>query len=438
MNLQSLIIAWLERPLPALTLRDVDLPEVANKADAVIGMRRSGKTYRLFQEMQRLVDDGVPRRHILYVNFEDDRLGAVDAAMLDDILETFYSLSPEARSAGAYLFFDEIQVVSGWSRFARRVLESEDVRLYVSGSSAKMLSTEVATEFRGRGFPVELLPFSFRESLWHGGVEPPASEPGPRLRSRLEARFIDYLQTGGFPEVQGLDQDKRVQVLQDYVELVLVRDVVERHDRANVAAVRAFASALLRSSGKMFSVNKVYNDLKSRGIAVGKDTLHLLLDDLDDAFLVFSVEVFRTSQRARDVMPKKAYVIDPGLAQAVSHAMSQDVGARLETAVYLECRRRLGPARPGAISYYVSERGHEVDFALGKVDEPYVSELVQVCASLGDPSTRARELRGLEEAMAELKLHHATLVTLRDSGRVGTGAGTIEIVPAWRWFLGLV
>ena len=437
MNLQSLITAWLERPLPTLTRRDVDLPEVANKADAVIGMRRSGKTYRLFQEMQRLVDDGVPRRHILYVNFEDDRLGAVDAAMLDEILETFYGLSPEARSAGAHLFLDEVQVVSGWNRFARRVLESEDVRLYVSGSSAKMLSTEVATEFRGRGFPVELLPFSYRESLRHAGVEPPTSEPGPRLRSRLESRFLDYLQIGGFPEVQGLDPDKRVQVLQDYVELVLVRDVVERHDRANVAAVRAFAAALLRSSGKMFSVNKVYNDLKSRGIGVGKDTLHLLLDDLDDAFLVFSVEVFRTSQRAREVMPKKAYVIDPGLAQAVSHAMSEDVGARLETAVYLECRRRLGRARQGAISYYVSERGHEVDFALGQVDEPYVSELVQVCASLSDPATRARELRGLEEAMTELKLDHATIVTLREAERAATAAGTIEIVPAWRWFLGL-
>ncbi len=123
-------------------------------------------------------------------------------------------------------------------------------------------------------------------------------------------------------------------MLQDYVELLLVRDVVERHDRANIAAVRAFASALLRSSGKMFSVNKVYNNLKS-GIAVGKDTLHLLLYDLYDTFLLFSVEVFRTSQRALDVIPKKTYVIYPSLSQAMSHTMSQHVGARLETAIYL-------------------------------------------------------------------------------------------------------
>jgi predicted AAA+ superfamily ATPase len=436
MDLKPLVAGWLERPLPELTRRDVSMPEVPGKADVVIGMRRSGKTYALYQEMHRLVAAGVPRRHILHVNLEDDRLQAVDATVLGEILEVFYSQSPDARTSGAYLFFDEVQVVPGWSRFARRVLDTESARLFVSGSSAKMLSTEVATEFRGRGFAVELLPFSFRESLRHAGVEAPVTEPGPSRRSDLEARFNDYLRCGGFPEAQGLEPDKRIQLLQDYVELVLVRDVVERHDRANVAAVRAFAGALLRSSGKTLSVNRLYRDLRSRGIAVGKDSLYLLVDDLADAFLAFPVEVFRISQRAREVTPKKAYAIDPGLAYAVSHALAEDVGARLETAVYLECRRRLGRVRHGAISYYVTKRGHEVDFVLGSVDEPYVAELVQVCASLDSPQTRARELRGLEEAMTELEVDRATIVTLREAESLTTGAGTVDVVPAWRWFLG--
>ena len=437
MNLDSLIAAWIERPLPSLTSRDVSLPEIPGKADVVIGMRRSGKTYALYQEMRRLLDAGVPRSSMFYINLEDDRLGRLDGAGLSDIVETFYRLSPPARSDGAHLFLDEIQAVDGWGRVTRRLLDTEAVRVYLSGSSAKMLSTEVSTEFRGRGFAVELLPFSYRESLRHLGLEPPEAEPGPRQRSRLEAHLLAYLECGGFPDVQGLDVEKRIQVLQDYVELVVVRDVVERHAHSQVAAIRAFAAALLQSSGRLFSVNKLYNDLKSRGVEVGKDTLYALLDELADAFLVFPVEIFRRSLRARQVSPKKAYAIDPGLAFAVSHALSQDVGARLETAVYLECRRRLGRAREGAISYYVTRGGHEVDFVLGDVAEPHVSELVQVCADLSDAQTRTRELRGLTEAMSELGVARATIVTLHERESVSLAAGVVDVVPAWRWLLGL-
>lgn len=437
MNLDSLIAAWIERPLPSLTCRDLSLPEIPGKADVVIGMRRSGKTYALYQEMQRLLDAGVPRSSIFYINLEDDRLGRLDGAGLNDIVETFYRLSPLARSDGAHLFLDEIQAVDGWGRVTRRLLDTEAVRVYLSGSSAKMLSTEVSTEFRGRGFAVELLPFSYRESLRHLGLEPPEAEPGSRQRSRLEAQLLAYLECGGFPDVQGLDAEKRIQVLQDYVELVVVRDVVERHAHSQVAAVRAFAAALLQSSGRLFSVNKLYNDLKSRGVEVGKDTLYALLDELADAFLLFPVEIFRRSLRARQVSPKKAYAIDPGLAFAVSHALSQDVGARLETAVYLECRRRLGRAREGAISYYVTRGGHEVDFVLGDIAEPHVSELVQVCADLSDAQTRAGELRGLTEAMSELGVAQATIVTLHERESVSVAAGVVDVVPAWRWLLGI-
>src|SRR5450756_104651 len=157
----SLIAASIDRPLPDLTPRDVVMPRIPRKADVVIGMRRSGKTYALYQEMRRLLAEGVPRDRMLYMNLEDDRLGQPDLAGLDQMLETFYRLSPAARDRGAFIFLDEVQVVEGWSRFARRVLDTEAARLYVTGSSAKMLSTEVATEFRGRGFAVELLPSAF-------------------------------------------------------------------------------------------------------------------------------------------------------------------------------------------------------------------------------------------------------------------------------------
>ncbi len=426
-----------ERVLPELTSRDLELPHLPGKADVVIGMRRSGKTFALFQEMHRLLDSGVPAGRVLYLNFEDDRLQPMPPDVLERVLDTFYRLDPSARTAGAFVFLDEIQAVDGWARFARRVLDTEDARLYISGSSAKMLSTEVATEFRGRGFAVELLPFSFGESLRHAGIEPPTERPGARIRSELESRLLRYLEVGGFPEVQEMDERIRIQVLQDYVELVLLRDIIERHSISNVHAARAFTQAVLQSCGGRFSVHKTYNDLKSRGVEVGKDTLYALLEHLTDAFLVFGIEVFRRSLRARQVNPRKMYAVDPGLAFATSHAAATDLGARLETAVYLELRRRFGRSREGAISYYVTADGHEVDFVVGDAAESRVMELVQVCVDLSVPETRAREFRALAEAMEELSRPRATIVTLHEEGREAVEAGEIRVVPAWRWLLGI-
>jgi len=433
--LESLIVDFQDRPLPDLTPRDLVLPSLAGKADVLVGMRRSGKTYTLYQEMKRLVQAGVDRRHMLYLNFEDDRLLPLTPAILSDALEAFYRLDPSARETDSYLFFDEIQAVPGWPRFLRRVLDTERVRVYVTGSSAKFLSTEVATEFRGRGLAIEILPFSFRESARHAGIDMPTGVPPARLRSKLEARFRRFLEVGGFPEAQDVEEPDRIQMLQDYVELVLLRDIIERYGIGNIAAVREFARSLLQSSAAQFSVHKTYNDLKSRGVDVGKDTLYALLEHLQDAFLIFTVPVFRKSLRARQTKPKKAYAIDPGLAFAMSHVLAEDIGSRLETAVYLELRRRARGSRDGAISYYVTSAGHEVDFVLGDPSEDHASRLVQVCADMSSPETRDREVRALDAAMNELGLRESTVVTMFEDATIEVEHGRIDVVPGWKWML---
>jgi predicted AAA+ superfamily ATPase len=400
-------------------------------------MRRSGKTFRLFQEMSRLLDAGTDRRRILYLNLEDDRLGPIGPGVLSQALETFYRLSPEARASEGFLFLDEIQRVEGWARFARRVLDTESARLVVTGSSSKLLSTEVSTEFRGRGHATEVLPFSFREAVRHAGGEPPDELPGPRARSRLEFQLDRYLAVGGLPEVQDYEEPARMQTLQDYVELVLLRDIVQRHEISNVTAVRSVALAALGSTASRFSVHKTHRDFRSRGIAVAKDTLYSVMGHFEDAFLLFQVPVFRVSLRARQATPRKVYAVDPGLALAVSHVTAESLGARLETAVYLELRRRVRGRRAGAVSYYVTRSGREVDFVLGDVDEGRATELIQVSASLESTETRRRELGALEEAMAECGIESGTVVTLRESEEVMTPRGPILLVPAWRWLLGI-
>lgn len=431
--LETLIGEFLERPLPALTTRDVRMPDVPNMANVLIGMRRSGKTYLMYQEMQRLLDLGVDRRRILHLNLEDDRLGRPTTETLSEALETFFRLSPGARSEGAFVFFDEIQLVPEWSRFARRVLDTESARLYLSGSSAKLLSTEVATEFRGRGSAVEVLPFSFVESARHAGLDTPAEVVGARTRSLLESHMRTYLDVGGFPAVQSLDYVDRIRTLQDYVELVVVRDVIERQGGASPLAARHFALSLLRQSGMTFTVNKTYNTMRSLGIEVGKNTLHALLDGLADAYLVAPVSIFRVSHAERLRLPRKIYAIDSGLALAISVAAAQNMGARLETAVYIELRRRMGRLREGSISYYLTTDGHEVDFVVGDVVTGEVRELVQVCAEPTQSPTMQRELRALSSAMTELGLSRATIVTLDTSGTVDVPTGSVDLVPAWRW-----
>ncbi len=435
-NLDFLISEFQEAIPPALTPRDIELPRVARKATVVIGVRRAGKTFLLYQEIQRLIESGVDRRDILYINFEDDRLQPATPDLLAELLETFYRFNPAARQRTAHLFLDEIQMVPGWPRFVRRVLDTENVRVYLTGSSARMLHAEVATELRGRGLAVEVFPFSFSESNAAAGVaSPTVMPPGPKLRSEIERRLLTYLDVGGFPEVQTMRLVERVQTLQDYVELVLLRDVVERHRIENTLAARAFARALLQSPARRFTVNKIHSDLRSRGLQVSKDTLHALLQHFQDAYLVFAVPIFSRSVRARATNPRKIYVIDPGMAWAMSHVTAVDTGARLENVVYLHLRREHGRLLQGEIAYYLTASGREVDFVVGDLFEQRAGRLVQSCATLADPATRTREVTALTEAMAETGVSQAEIVALHEEETIETDAGVIRVVPAWKWLL---
>lgn len=435
--IRELISGFWERPLPQTKPRRVDLARVPGMASVVIGMRRSGKTYLLFRKMKNLLEAGADLRRMLYINFEDDRLHPLSDTVLEDTLETFFRMSPGGRDGTAHLFLDEIQAVPGWARFGRRVLDTEEVDLYVTGSSSKLLSREVASEFRGRGLTTELFPLNFSEALVFAGEQPPDGMVGPRRRSALESSLEEYLRVGGFPAVQELEELQRIQVLQDYVEIVLLRDVVERHGVSNAHAARVFSHALLQSVGSKFSVNRLYGDLKSRGIRIGRSTLYELLDHLTDAFLLFTVPIYSRSLRVRESNLRKIYAVDPGLVLAMAPAGTSDLGHRLECAVYLELRRRLHPGRSATVCYYQTVSGYEVDFVVGDPEFDSARALIGVCASLENPATRKRECRALKEGMDELGISRSTLITLHEKSSIDVEPGRIEVVPAWEWLLGL-
>jgi predicted AAA+ superfamily ATPase len=426
---ESLIADFHERSFPTATRRDAAPPGLPGKIDVLIGMRRSGKSWRMAQAMADLVAAGVPKTRLLHVNFDDERLRALQTADLQRLPEAFFRLHPGHKHARCHFFLDEIQNVPGWDAFVRRLLDTENVQLMLTGSSARLLSREIASTLRGRSLATEIFPFSFAEALRHQGADDsPAETAGAARRALLSNALRGYLGAGGFPEVQGLPAHLRVAILQEYVDVVILRDVVERHGVSNVTALRHLIRRLLGAPATAFSVHRFHNDLQARGVACGKNALHEMLAHLEDAYLVQAVDIDTRSERQRQVNPRKVYPIDTGLAQAFRAGPDADRGRLLETLVYLDLRRR-----GCEIAWLRTAEGYEIDFVARPAEGSPL--LVQACESLADPTTRERELRALRAAMRERGVAAGTIVTLDEDERIESHEGTVRVEPAWRWLL---
>ncbi|MFV1994547.1 MAG: ATP-binding protein [Verrucomicrobiales bacterium] len=340
----------------------------------------------------------------------------MDASDLSFLLEEYYRLHPGLRDRQQVtLLLDEIQLVSGWETFARRVLDSEKVRLFLSGSSASMLSREVATSMRGRAMEITVFPFSFREALAHRNLLPDKEwDLLPKARrSILEKAFRDYLAEGGFPDSQGIDARDRRPLLQGYVDVAVLRDVIERHGVSNPVALRWLQRHLLGNPTAPFSIQKFYDALKSQGLPISKDSLHAFLSYFEDAFLIRTTSLFTASERQRMVNPRKAYPIDPGLIPVYERIGRANLGHALETAVLIELQRRACE-----LHYLRTPQGNEVDFHA--IDATGRTLLVQVCADATDPKTLERETRSLLEAR-ELHPDARLLLLLLESLPPGAG-----------------
>ncbi|MFH2220180.1 MAG: ATP-binding protein [Pseudomonadota bacterium] len=416
--------------IPELVERECRLPEIPGKVYAVIGMRRAGKTYYLYQTMKHCLEQGVDRSRLVYFNFEDERLADMTFRDLHWISDEYYALYPEARSGKVHFFFDEIQLVQGWEKYVRRLMDSENVQIYVSGSSARMLSREIASSLRGRSVEAVIYPYSFREFLKSRNIDVPRSlrRITKQMRSLLENQLIGYLHTGGFPEAQGLSPMDRNLLLQGYVNTVLFRDIVDRFNVTNIAVMKTLMRHLIRNSGSRFTVNKFFNQMKSQGFKVAKTTLHDYLGYLQDVFLLRTIPLYTRSERKRMVNPVKPYVIDTGLGASFVLSREPDIGHLLENCVFMElCRRRARTA------YLLTLSGYEVDFFSEYPDG--TCQAIQVAADISNPITREREYRALNEISPTLPDASFQLINLSEEAFVDAGGANVHIIPAWKWLL---
>jgi predicted AAA+ superfamily ATPase len=421
----------LTAPLPPRTARDIRLPTIPNKALAIIGVRRGGKTSFLYSQIaERLAEGDSPGTHIL-VSLEDERLVGMTAEDLGWIFEEHRRLVSAVREQGhRTVYLDEVQVVPGWEAVVRRLLDAHDTQVFVSGSSAKLLSSEVHTSLRGRSMEVLVHPFSFREALRHAGQEPAL---GWNLltsndRATLDAALRRYIEVGGFPEAQGVEKRDRMALLKGYVDLMVLRDVVERHRVSNVEALRRLQRHLLANPAGAFSVSRFHRDLKSQGLAVGEETLHHQLSYLEDAFLVRVVSMQTTSERQRMRNPRKIYPIDPGLIPVYERVGRENRGRSLETVVLLELERR------GYQVGWVRVAGDlEVDFYAEHAVEGAL--LIQVSLDTTSELTWAREVRALVAAVEEYPDARALLITLDPTPPSRPLPAPLEWYAASQWML---
>lgn len=422
----------IQAPFPDLVRREASPTLLPGKAQAVIGMRRAGKTCFLYQCLSDRLARGVARERLVYFNFEDERLGSLQAQDLGTIIEEYYRQFPQFRHKAEVTWcLDEIQLVPGWERFVRRVLDSEKAEVFLSGSSARMLSREVATSMRGRALETVIAPFNFREFL--RARNQPEVATGQLVsgadRSTLLALFDAYVETGGFPEATAIASARdRVRLLQGYVDTVLFRDVAERHHVSNLPALRAFVRQLLRNPATLLSVSKIYGDFVSRGIAVSKETLLAFLAHLEDAFLLFTVPLADRSERRRQVNPRKLYLADHGLAQAFSPAPGLDRGRLQENIVACELAR---VSRD--LAYIKTPSGYEVDFVA--TDFEGRRQLIQVASDISSPAAFTREIRPLLEARPMFPDARLLILTETDPPSEVRAPEGIEIIPVWQWLL---
>lgn len=408
--------------------RDVEYAEKLRAATVVKGMRRTGKTFVTYERIGRLVDSGVSLGRIVYVNFEDDRLKFLKASDLRLINEIHAELWPKCANERCWYFLDELQNVDGWESYARRLVDSKRIQVCLTGSSSKLLSEEIATEMRGRSVPIEVFPLSFAEYLRFNGIvdELPRTGFTPRMKGLLRRSVREYIERGGFPDVQDVSPRIRVSMLQGYVDAVLYRDVIERHKVASVQALRYTMDYLFHNYARRTSTRNVANVLKNLSVSANRESISDYIDWFEDAYLVYPVSVMSDSLAVKRVNPDKYYLVDTGLIRSMCVKNDAERGWLLENLVFMALRRGMNK-----VEYVVNPDGTEVDFHIVNMVTKEV-RLVQVAWTVQDKETFARETAALELARRNLRIDDCTIVTWDDEGVLGGGA---KVVPVWKWLL---
>ena len=411
--LKQIIIDQKEMYLDNLLIsRNYDLEENVNYC--FVGIRRTGKSYMMYQQIHNLMNDGIPSSQIVYVNFEDERLLEIGVEDLNTILEIGIELS--GSKGKPYLFLDEIQNVDGWEKFVRRVADMK-YRINITGSNSKMLSKEIASTLGGRFMIVNVFPYSFKEYLSANHIENVRlDQMSTKQRADIVSQCEQYVTYGAFPEL--VDIKNKRPFLNNIYQTVYLQDIIARNKITNDFAVRLILKKIAESVTKALSFNRLTNIVKSAGISIGKQTVINYVGHMLDSYLIFSLQNY-----AGKKTPPKYYFMDTGLLGLM---LLDCKTAQLENLVAVELIRRYG-----FDNVYFFENNIEVDFFI-----PSENLAIQVSMQvLEDVDTLERETKAfvkLNQFIPDIK---CLLITNSEETKLNCDGINIDVVPVWKWLL---
>ncbi|MBU0952390.1 MAG: ATP-binding protein [Elusimicrobia bacterium] len=422
---------WNERVVPTPKERETRLRETS-RIQTVIGARRVGKTSLLYDKIRDLITvQKVPKEQILFLNLEDPLLDGVTFQGFKKILEIHWSLFPQTTSKKLYLFIDEPQVVTNWEKAVLSLHNEGTYELFITGSSSKLLSKEIATSLRGKTRTTILYPLSFREFCAFKGQSFDASRISTKQKAALMHAIDLYLQYGGYPEVVLEDDEvEKTVLLKDFFDLTIYKDIIDRYAIKNTTLVRWLINYMVSCATKEISINKVFNTLKSSGQKVSKNTLYEYFSILEDCFFITTLRKLDRSVKNEGMSIPKVFLNDVGFLSLFS---DHDYGKRLENTVAIELMRRKAVQPLMSINYWKSKEGKEVDFIVSEGKK--VIQAIQVCFAFNDPSTRERELSALAFCLEHYGLKDGLVITRDYESIQHIGKKTIHVLPVWKWLL---
>ena len=424
-KIKNLVAEWLEREsLPDMVDRTsyrIDVDQLSSIL-AVVGPRRSGKTWFMYQLIQRLLNKGVQKKAILFVDFEDYRLIGIQPEDIDSILSSFYQMTNQYP---AYLFFDEVHNLPQWSRVLRTLHNQNQYKIVVSGSNSSLLSQEIATELRGRYEDVLMLPFSYSELLQYKQISFGQSTFYTPKKGALLQVFDDYLKEGGFPEVVKKEhRTERKSLLQSYFQTLFYKDLLERYGIRSKYVLDSMMHYCLDIFGDLFSISKFANILSAADTPASKKTVSNYLHHLQETFFLIVNEKFDFSPRKRRMNPKKIYLLDCGFS-ALSIQFSENKDKFLENVVAIHLFRKRE-------EMYYHKKEKECDFIIKRGKEVHTA--IQVCWELNEKN-RKRELAGLAEAMKLFRIKEGLILTYNQKELHQIEGINIPVMPTFQWLL---
>ena len=427
---KQMILDFQGRGLPRFIKRDHELTLIKDVSISVSGPRRAGKTYRTYQFIQEYLDAGNKKENICRIQFNNNQLMLMRGDELQLINESYYALYPEKQDKEDVLFiFDEIHRIDGWEDYILFLLDNQNHKVLITGSTSKLQKGSFASALRGKNFDRELFPFSFAEIIrFHGVKDENITSKGTAFYRKM---LLKYLNQGAFPGLLEMDDSMHSELLESYWNTMLLKDVSEAHkhdEHIDIIQLEMFALFLVSRTACPMTVRKIITNMRGASYPIAPDKAQKYLKYLEEAFIIFTVSFYSNSEKVRNRNYRKVYPVDWALGNSVALGEGIDLTRRFENLIFIELKRRRH-----LISYFKTEDGYEIDFVIQDKKRREQPEILQVCYELASEDVLERELRAIEKSYEFLNAKSATIITMDEEKTLTRGEIEISVVPAWKW-----